>query len=207
MKAIITFVFLFSLQNAWSFSLDDYKTSAVTTYGYGKNWSGTAWYISENEAITAKHVCDNDALFLGDESLIEYKYVSPTTDLCYIRVFSFKKHKVFTISERDVNLGDKVCARGWWKYGFIFTCGVVDGIMDFPKTPYWEFAQTTKISTCMSKGGMSGGPVVNMQNKVVGVTTLGFDLDHKHGFIPLKDLNKFIRKAVHAYSKRKTEGS
>jgi len=46
---------VFLCQQANSLKLNDYKSSAVATYGIDEQWGGTVFYINQTEAITAKH--------------------------------------------------------------------------------------------------------------------------------------------------------
>lgn len=148
---------------------------------------GTGWYISPNEIITNQHVIKNGigtiTTYDKRTCTAKLKYQDTKLDLALLTTdctdVPLELTESYTVGQTVLAVGNPSI------YSFIVTRGIVSGegwrhiLFDAPITQ-----------------GSSGGALVNIEGKVIGVNTL---VDSKIGFIgyaiTAKEVNKFLRRA------------
>lgn len=132
----------------------------------------TGWSINELKGfiVTAAH-CEGENM-LADGHKAEILYVNTTADLMILQVSEGKKPSIKP-STKIVKKGDELLAIG---YGYGFTQPVAKqckvAVADLVINEIEE-GERFLIADCAYIGGMSGGPVVNSEGKVISIVQLG----------------------------------
>lgn len=133
----------------------------------------TVAHIFDSGTLTGISVCE----YNGTCSAGELKYIAPNKDLALIKIDTWNKAVPFVsvIDPRKVRVGQEVISIGS-PLGFAFTAthGMISAL--HRDTPQYNLIQMD----AMSGEGSSGGPVLNLQGQLLGIT---------HGFAtPVRDL-------------------
>lgn len=149
------------------------KPSVV--YLKGSNSSGTGFFVTDTGIIAT-----NAHLARGEESLmatllanvqLEAKvvFIADDVDVALLKIEGLNSRRLTLAETSTVAQGQEVLAVGNPGQAMLFsvTNGVVSGIQDFPSAGPGTWIQTD----APLNPGNSGGPLVNMQGEVVGMTT------------------------------------
>ncbi len=159
------------------------STESLTYDGYNtitKESSGSGWLIDETGTIvTNNHVIDGATTInveLSDHKAYSANLVSndPTTDVAVIRINTGQKMPALPIADTSqLKVGDWVIIMGnplgmgiSAKQGIISRLGVT--MSSSPDQVYYNLIET---SAAVNPGN-SGGPMVNLDGEVIGITSL-----------------------------------
>ena len=148
----------------------------------GKHSAGTGFVVSKNRVMTANHVIENSESCVIDHKPV--KLISSDVDL--------------DVAVVKVDLGDdapvaKISCEGYTMGETYFSFGYSQGIdpaitkleftgdfMDFENKPHFAILRGLMFA------GMSGGPIVDMYGKIVGMNTLS----NEKGFAGSRQLSE-----------------
>jgi serine protease Do len=183
-------------------------TENLTYDGYNNTLtqesSGSGWMIDENGTIvTNNHVIDGAAVInveLSDHKAYTAELVStdPTTDVAVIRINTGQKLLALSVADTSrLKVGDWVIIMGnplgmgiSAKQGIISRLGVT--MYSSPEQIYYNLIET---SAAVNPGN-SGGPMVNMDGEVIGITSLKIESSGIEGMgyaITIEDVMPVIR--------------
>lgn len=168
--------------------------STFYVHGFPSGATGTAFQISETEAMTAGHVCEGNALFIVPEegvALPIHMEFNDKTDLCLLDTSNMsKKRKAIPFAD-SFKLGEhtleEVHILGYpMGLGKVYTKGQVieHKIPDYPFT----------LSTAVAYPGNSGGPAMNSKGELVGVVVHTFPPTFFGGFIQVDNVIDFLER-------------
>lgn len=174
-----------------------YKFDASISYGSGVIYSEDTYYYY---ALTNAHVIgDRNETDTFETYIFDYKgRITEAEIMKYdksydLAVLKFKKNnslKVLEISNELPLIGDNVVALGNPEGQYNFVCfGEVD---DFELVNDGEELEFKCIkSTCLSKGGSSGGALINEQYEIVGINTYG-NTENYTWAVPCDEILEFL---------------
>lgn len=156
---------------------------------------GSGFIIARNgntySVLTAYHVVDREGeygLITSDQQAYEIDYSKvqrlPDVDLAVVEFTSDKDYQVAKLGTAETSEGQDVFVSGWPGLGSVgqrannsvtrqFTDGRISGYLSQPVLGY-EMTYTN-----VTRGGMSGGPVLDAGGRVVGVHGMGDGEDIK----------------------------
>ncbi|HWQ62242.1 MAG TPA: serine protease, partial [Negativicutes bacterium] len=159
----------------------------ITAYNEkgSKIWVGSGFFVNaDGDFITNRHVVEG-AVSATVETVTGEKYslkkviaFKPDLDLAMASIENTKGPMPFLeVAEKMPEKGERVVVFGN-PMGVKFTVseGIVSGIQTFPNAEFPQFPYKGMFVqfTAAISGGSSGGPVLNEQGQVVGVSTWGF---------------------------------
>ena len=152
----------------------------VERSGWG---SGFIYDLKRSLVITNKHVVDGVdkiEVELGDSDkklYAERVFVSEKIDMAIIKVDGLKGKQMELGSDSDVAIGDFVIAIGSPiapELKNTVTFGIISAIRTIKEVPYQEKpAKYWQIDASIN-GGNSGGPLISMDGKVIGINSRGY---------------------------------
>lgn len=190
-------VFVLSLLisvNAWAINYQDleYKTGALKIYS-GEKFVGSGALISRNEVITAKHVCQMGNIHIyhnGSHYGIKRFKMAKKNDLCYIELKRRMKSKVFKLADGDPKINELVCGLGFPNNEFTFSCAKTKGVIRIIDSKH-KVNEYLLFANYKVYFGMSGGPVINKNKELVGITVM-MDICKFALFVPISTVKGFI---------------
>lgn len=176
------------------------KTMLATVKVYsadclGREWTGTGFFISENQLITNSHVVQKNyeysyTLELWDGSKKSATLVScdADIDLALLEVQGYSSEYCLELADGDAVAGTSITTVGYPQdYGMYTGKGTIS---NYPSTDRFNFDGQVDH-------GSSGGAIIDSQGKVVGVTVAQYNksddevIDVKIG-IPVSKLKTFL---------------
>ena len=148
----------------------------VKAYSEYGDWSGSGVIVGPHTVLTAKHVIrDAGDLVIttinGDEYEATSYIVDPNND-CGLLFFEEELGPVVKFADK-LSLGEKVFIVGS-PFGYNFFNTVTAGIVSGFGRSVFYFAEDLMITVdAASSPGNSGGPVFNMQGRVIGILVGG----------------------------------
>lgn len=141
---------------------------------------GTGFFISQKGYIlTNNHIVENAeninvTTIKGEEYKAEIVGTDPKTDIALVKVDKNNSQYAVMGDSEKLRVGEWVIAIGNpWGLSHTVTAGIVsakgrEGLASQEEIPYQDFIQT---DAAINRGN-SGGPLVNMQGKVIGITSM-----------------------------------
>jgi serine protease Do len=153
--------------------------------------TGTGFYVSDYDLIvTNEHVVrDNKTLIIDgkgfEKQIAEVVYVDPKFDIAFIKApKSLSKLHVPLEKENGLAEGNQVIAIGH-PYGlkYTVTTGIISNLL------HEQFGITYIQHDAATNPGNSGGPLVNLQGKIIGINTFIIKDGNNIGFsLPVRYL-------------------
>lgn len=155
-----------------------YIEATVDDYEYGYGWSGSGVIIGPHTVLTAKHVIeDANSLMItiadgNTYEAVEWK-VDPNND-CGLLFFEEELSPIIRLADSDkIKIGDKVAVIGS-PFGYDFFNTVTTGIVSGLDREILFFGEVPLITVdAAANFGNSGGPVFDMQGRVIGIIVGG----------------------------------
>lgn len=155
---------------------------------------GSGFIIDDELIVTNVHVIEGCSsayiLVNGQEKKIKiegYLAIDKTNDLVILKTSGLNQKSLELGEEEAPEIGEKIYAVGNPKgFNGTFSEGIISGIRDFDNN------QVLQITAPISPGS-SGGPVLNIDGKVVGVAFASYSEGQNLNFaIPIKYVHKLI---------------
>lgn len=143
----------------------------------GKEYQGSGVFVRNNLVATNFHVIENAAMMgvklSNSDSLFEAKIfkLDPIHDVAILKLSKSMARNYIKFETSKIKIGTKILVAGT-PIGFEGT--VSDGIVSsIRKDDIYDF-DLIQITAPISHGS-SGGPIINMQGKLIGISKSGFD--------------------------------
>lgn len=161
------------VKNSYFMNLDTVKLIYCSVNG--RIVFGSSVIIGKNRIITANHV-----VYGADACMIEQKEVKiikqyPEIDFAVLSMDFGEEVPITPISCDGFVVGDTYFSIGY-SYGTDFAMTKLkntNNLMDFPVTPQYPFSSHgLTVLNGLAFAGMSGGPIINMDGQIVGITNM-----------------------------------
>ena len=149
-----------------------------------KGWgSGFIYDLDEELVITNKHVVDGadviEVELNGSSKKLHATrvFVSEKIDMAIIRVKGLEGTEMELGSNDEVSVGDFVVAIGSPVSPLLkntVTYGIISALRTIKDVPYQELSAKYWQIDASINGGNSGGPLLNMKGKVIGINSRGY---------------------------------
>lgn len=161
------------VKNSYFINLDTVKLIYCSVNGHIVVGSGVV--IGKNRIITANHVVyDSDACMIEQKEVKIVKQY-PEIDFAVLSMDLGDEVPITPISCDGFVVGDTYFSIGY-SYGTDFAMTKLkntNNLMDFPKTQQYPFySHGLNLLNGLAFEGMSGGPIINMDGQIVGITNM-----------------------------------
>jgi serine protease Do len=189
----VLFVLLFSGVSGYSKTV--FIRCEPTENGSG-GACGSGFFISKSRILTANHVVDSKNFRVEfDNKYFPVKIIKrdKNSDLALLQI-DFESDSFYKISESSPLINEEVRCKGFPR-GIWTRCVSVGKVRKFSKSKHPDSDRfVLQCNVWMNViPGMSGGPLLNSNNEVVGVlSTKNMDGTYMGNFISLEEIENFL---------------